>query len=371
MLLTSAIPMKKSIFFCILLSLFSHFRLAGQETKPIISFTQKEFDFGTFPELAGLVVHDFQFTNTGKVPLILNDVKASCGCTTPEWTKEPVLPGKSGNIRVTFNPKNRPGSFSKTIQVNSNADLPVVTLVIKGVVIPAEKIEDVYRFSIGSVRIQTIYAAFGEIYKGSTGKFSIKVMNTSHDTTVQLSFKQLPSYISVKMVPASLGPQQEGRIDMEYASSLQNSWDYVVDRVDLLLNGKTASNNRISITANIKENFDAFTAEEMAAAPVVQFDATNFDFGTAGPDKVIEHVFILTNAGKSNLYIRKVGASCGCTAVQPAKTTIAPGESTQIKTVFNPAGREGNQKKAITVITNDPKRSKTILWLNGIVTPKQ
>ncbi len=74
----------------------------------------------------------FSFTNTGKVPLILNDVKASCGCTTPEWTKEPVLPGKNGTIRVTFNPKNRPGSFSKTIQVNSNADLPVVTLAIRG-----------------------------------------------------------------------------------------------------------------------------------------------------------------------------------------------------------------------------------------------
>lgn len=371
MLLTSVIPMKKSICFFILISLFSHFRLIGQEPKPIISFTQKEFDFGTFPELSGLVVHDFQFTNTGKVPLILNDVKASCGCTTPEWTKEPVLPGKSGSIRVTFNPKNRPGSFSKTIQVNSNADLPVVTLAIQGVVIPAEKIEDVYRFSVGMVRIQTIYAAFGEISKGSTGKFSIKVMNSSHDTTVQLSFKQLPPYITVKMVPASLGPQQEGTIDMEYASALQNNWDYAVDRVDLLVNGKAVPNNRISITANIKENFESLTPEEMAQAPVVQFDETSFDFGTTSPDKIVEHVFILTNTGKSNLYIRKVGASCGCTAVQPAKTTIAPGESTKIKAVFNPAGRDGNQKKAITVITNDPKRSKTILWLNGIVAQKQ
>jgi hypothetical protein len=371
MLLTSLIPMKKSIFFCFLLSLFSLFSLSGQDVKPVISFTQKEYDFGTFPESGGLVIHDFQFTNTGKVPLILHDVKASCGCTTPEWTKEPVLPGKSGSIRVTFNPKNRPGSFSKTIQVNSNAELPVVTLSIEGVVIPAEKIEDVYRFSIGPVRIQTIYAAFGEIYKGSTGKFSIKVLNTSHDTTVRLSFKQLPSYISVKMFPASLGPQQEGRIDMEYASALQNNWDYAVDRVDLLCNGKAAPNNRISITANIRENFGSLTPEEMAQAPVVQFDETSYDFGTTSPDKVIDHVFILTNAGKSNLYIRKVGASCGCTAVQPAKTTIAPGESIKIKTEFNPAGREGNQKKAITVITNDPKRSKTILWLNGIVAQKQ
>jgi hypothetical protein len=366
MLLTSLIPMRKSIFFCILFSLFSHFYLEGQESKPVISFNQKEYDFGTFPESAGLVVHNFQFTNTGKVPLILKDVKASCGCTTPEWTREPVLPGKSGNIRVSFNPKNRPGSFSKTIQVNSNADLPVI-LAVKGVVIPSEKIEDVYHFSIGLIKIETIYAAFGEIYKGATGKFSIKVMNTSHDSTLQLSFRRLPPYLSVKMVPAALGPQQEGRIDMEYSSSLQNNWDYSVDRIDLLINGKSVPENRISVTANIKENFQSLTAEDLALAPVVEYDQTTFDFGTTSPDKVIEHIFTLTNMGKSNLYIRKVGASCGCTAVVPEKTTVAPGESIQIKTVFNPAGREGNQKKAITVITNDPKRSKTILWLNGIV----
>jgi hypothetical protein len=370
MLLTSLIPMRKSIFFCVLFSLFSSFYLEGQEAKPVIFFSQKEHDFGTFPESAGPVVYTFQFTNTGKVPLILKDVKASCGCTTPEWTKEPVLPGKSGKIRVSFNPKNRPGSFSKTIQVNSNADLPVI-LAIKGVVIPSEKIEDVYHFSIGPLRIETIYAAFGEIYKGATGKFSIKVMNTSHDTTQQLSFRQLPPYLSVKMVPSALGPQQEGRIDMEYSSSLQNNWDYSVDRIDLLINGKSMPENRISVTANIKENFQSLTAEELALAPVVEYDQTSYDFGTTSQDKVIEHNFTLTNTGKSNLYIRKVGASCGCTAVVPAKTTIAPGDSTQIKTVFNPAGREGNQKKAITVITNDPKRSKTILWLNGFVDPKK
>ncbi len=371
MLLTPLIPMRKIISFCVLFSLLFHFYLKGQELKPDISFQQKEYDLGTFLESAGSVEHDFRFTNTGKVPLILNNVTASCGCTTSEWSKEPILPGKNGYIRVTFNPKNRPGSFSKTIQINSNANLPVVTLAIKGVVIPAEKLEDVYHFSIGAVRLETIYAAFGEIYKGASGKFSIKVMNTSHDTTVNLSFRQLPPFIRVKMEPGILGPQQEGRIDLEYNSSLQTNWDYTVDRIDLLINGKSVPRNRISITANIKEDFQALTAEDLALAPVVDFDKITYDFGTISQDKVIEHIFNLTNTGKSNLYIRKVGASCGCTAVVPSKTTIAPGETTEIKAVFNPAGREGNQKKAITVITNDPKRSKTVLWLNGIVAQKK
>jgi hypothetical protein len=359
--------MKNSFYLWLVLVLWTSASMMAQDAKPEITFSQKEFDFGTFPESGGPVVHDFIFTNTGKVPLILNDVKASCGCTTPEWTKEPVLPGRTGTIRVKYDPKNRPGSFSKGIQVSSNAVSPMVGLAIKGVVIPAEKMEDVYKYNIGPVHIQTIYAAFGEIYKGSTGKYAIRVMNGSHDSTITLSFSKLPPHIKATMQPKSLAPQQEGNIVLEYVSASQPGWDYTVDRMDLLVNGKMLPNNKISVTANIREDFSQMTPADLEKAPVVDFDELSFDFGTIGQDKQIEHVYTLTNRGKSNLYIRKVGASCGCTAVQPEKTMIPPGKSTAIKVVFNPAGREGNQKKAITVITNDPKHSKVILWLNGTI----
>ena len=76
---------------------------------------------------------------------------------------------------------------------------------------------------------------------------------------------------------------------------------------------------------------------------------------------------MLTNEGKSDLVIRKVSASCGCTAVQPDKQVIAPRESVNIKTVFNSAGKVGNQNKTVTIITNDPKKSKMILWVKGEV----
>jgi hypothetical protein len=362
--------MKLSLTFCFFLCPFFIPRIAGQQVTPVITFTEKEFDFGTFRESEGVITHDFLFTNSGKVPLIINEVKASCGCTTPQWTRQPVLPGKTGTISVSFDPKARPGSFNKTIQVHSNADMPLVTLGIHGVVIPVDRVEDTYKFTIGPLRLQTVYASFGEVYRGSTAQFTIKVMNTSNDKPAQLSFKQLPPHLRAAMAPEVIDPQQEGRIVIDYVSSLQNNWDYAVDRVDLLINGQAFPNNRISVTANIKENFEDLTADDLEKAPVVEFDHTTYDFGTISPDKVVEHIFSLTNNGKSGLIIRKVSASCGCTAVQPAKTLVNPGESTSIKAVFNPAGREGNQKKAITVITNDPKRSKTILWINGIIEKK-
>jgi hypothetical protein len=96
-------------------------------------------------------------------------------------------------------------------------------------------------------------------------------------------------------------------------------------------------------------------------------DDPEFKFGKIKQGDKVEHSYVLTNSGKSDLLIRKVKASCGCTAVQPDKKVIAPGESVNIKTVFNSAGKLGNQNKTVTIITNDPKKSKMILWVKGEV----
>ena len=100
---------------------------------PEATFAKSTYDFGTFSEEKGKVTHVFEFTNTGKEPVILQDVKTSCGCTTPNWTKTPVAPGKKGQVAVTYNSTGRPGQFSKTITVTSNAGES--RLMIKGEVL--------------------------------------------------------------------------------------------------------------------------------------------------------------------------------------------------------------------------------------------
>lgn len=99
---------------------------------PEISFESLEHDYGTIQQAAnGDCV--FTFKNTGNEPLILSDVRKSCGCTTPTWSKEPILPGQNGTINVGYNTNNI-GTFSKTITVISNSINPTVTLTIKGTV---------------------------------------------------------------------------------------------------------------------------------------------------------------------------------------------------------------------------------------------
>ena len=113
--------MKQIIF--IFMAILLATGIASAQNKAVISADETSFDFGTIKEANGNVSHTFKIKNSGDAPLVLTRVIASCGCTTPEWTKEPIAPGKTGDIKITYNPKDRPGPFVKTISVYSNGCL--------------------------------------------------------------------------------------------------------------------------------------------------------------------------------------------------------------------------------------------------------
>ena len=122
--------MKRIIF--IIMAILLATGLARAQKKAVISAEETSFDFGTIKEANGNVSHTFQIKNTGDSPLVLTRVIASCGCTTPEWTKEPIEPGTTGDVTITYNPKNRPGPFVKTISVYSNGKTGSFILTIRG-----------------------------------------------------------------------------------------------------------------------------------------------------------------------------------------------------------------------------------------------
>ena len=104
-----------------------------------IEFAEVSHDFGTIAEKGGPVSHEFTFTNTGNAPLMIVNATASCGCTRPDYPKKPVAAGKTGKIKVTYLPEVRPGEFTKTVTVKTNArKQKKVTLKIKGFVNPAQ-----------------------------------------------------------------------------------------------------------------------------------------------------------------------------------------------------------------------------------------
>ena len=99
---------------------------------PVIKFTEQTHNYGTIQK-GGDGNCEFTFTNEGNEPLILSNVKASCGCTVPTYTKEPIKPGEKGVIDVTYDGTDKfPGHFQKTITIRSNAVNEVVRLTIEG-----------------------------------------------------------------------------------------------------------------------------------------------------------------------------------------------------------------------------------------------
>lgn len=108
---------------------------------PVFKFAEKDntHDFGTIPE-GPKATYAFTFTNTGNAPLIITNAQASCGCTSPEFPKEPILPGKKAKISVTYTSQGHPGPFNKSVYLTSNATGEAkYELFIKGNVTPAAK----------------------------------------------------------------------------------------------------------------------------------------------------------------------------------------------------------------------------------------
>jgi hypothetical protein len=127
----------KNIFFllalvCITKAGFSQQAAAQTAKGDFASFewVEQNHDFGKIKQGVP-VTYEFKFTNSSKVPLIISDARPSCGCTTPDWTKTPVMPGQKGFVKATFNAAVA-GGFNKTITITANVEAGTIPLIIRG-----------------------------------------------------------------------------------------------------------------------------------------------------------------------------------------------------------------------------------------------
>lgn len=345
--------------------------LNAQQQGPHIAFDKVLHDYGKINENDGVSKFNFEFTNTGSTPLIINEVKPSCGCTSSNYTKKPINPGEKGFVSAEYNPKNRPGPFSKTIRVITNSsDNANVVLRIKGEVNPKPRsIEDDYPRIMGPLRFDNTQFAYMNITNKEKKMSTIKFINNSEEV-LQLEMTKIPSFVDVTIKPNTVNPGETGEISATFFGDKANDLGYIRGRMSLKINGDINPRNNIAITAMVKEDFSHLTKEELANAPKIAFENPKFEFEPLTEGEKITHEFKFTNNGKSDLVIRKVHASCGCTAVAPPTKAIKPGESSVIKATFNSRGKHGKQYKTIRIYSNDPENSEATLSIRGEVKKK-
>jgi len=366
-MLKSQTNMKRLLLFLSLLIFGVTVNAQYAQTKMQLSAT--EHDFGTFKEEAGRQAFDFVVTNNGTDPLVISNVVASCGCTTPEWTKQPIPAGGKGKITAIYDPANRPGPFNKTLSVYTNTKPEVIVLTIKGEVTPHEKtVEELFTFPVGAIRFESNHMAFTNVKKTEKKIRVMQLVNTSA-ADVKIEFDGLPAHLSLKANPETLKAGQKGLVEGTYDATLNPNWGNVSDMIKIKLNGVAQENVYYYVSANLVEDFSSLSKEDLLKAPVFKVASTTVELGKIKGSTQNEVEFKFTNEGKSDLLIRHIRSTCGCTAVQQGTQNagIKPGGSSSIKAVFNSGSYVGKVTKAIYVYTNDPKNSEVVLMLNADV----
>lgn len=360
-------------FFHVLLIglVLSSFGVSAQKAKPHMEFGSKIHDFGKFKEEQGKQVYSFEFINKGTSPIIIKNVRSSCGCTSPNWSKAPVAPGQKGFIKATFDPKNRPGPFNKSITVTANTNPTISILRIKGAVTPRVKtIQDSFPRLMAGLRMPNNHLPLTKVKNNEVKEAMVEVYNDT-DSVMTVTFRRVPPHLNIKLVPEKIAPKTRAKIIAVYDASKKRDWGFVTDYLDLMINGTFAPRNRLTISATIVEDFGGLSKDDLANCPKLEFEERVFNFGELKQGEKAEHTFLMKNTGKSDLLIRKTKASCGCTAISPQSKIIKAGESTELKVVFNSRGKRGRQNKRITVITNAPTTSTVSLRVMGnVVMPK-
>jgi hypothetical protein len=277
------------------------------------------------------------------------------------------MPGEKGYLKATFDPINRPGNFNKSIIVRTNAQKSNTLLRIRGEVVPKERtLADKYPRKMGPLRLKSNHLPFVTVKNTEKKVDSLQIINDS-DKIIDVTFTGVPAYLELKTVPDKLMPGQKGIIRGEFDGTTVNDWGFMVERVTVKINGESVPHNSLAYSAKVVEDFSNMTAEQKANAPHVEFENTTYDFGKAEQKESVAHVFKFTNTGNSDLIIRKIRATCGCTAVEPEKSVIPPGESSSFKAIFHIGNRTGAQRKTIYFISNDPDNSTVRLTMKGDV----
>jgi hypothetical protein len=349
-LLFSNYMKKISILFSLCLLSVAVFAQTG-----IMTFEKMSHDFGTVKEELGSVTYDFKFTNTGQSPLIISNVKASCGCTTPDWTKDPVLPGKTGFIRAVYSTANRPGVFNKSLTITANTEPATTSLFINGTVTPKPKSpEEEYPKITGNIRYVSDVLDFGRIATKDTISKEFVLYNVGTAPVTFQAPQGLPKYMTAKIIPLTVGAKQTAKLKITYDPKKKNDLGPVSDQISITTNEPAANKKIFSVKADINEYFPPLSAQALAAAPKIELPGTPVDMGTVKSKSVTTAYIDFTNTGKQDLVIRKVRTSGNNLSAHAEKTTIKAGMKGKIKITYTAGDKPTLESFIVWIYSNDP-----------------
>lgn len=313
-------------------------------------------DLGEIREADGPVTHRFTVRNASDKPVAIVRVGISCGCLTPRFSREPILPGRETAVEITYDPTNRPGTFTKQVGVFSSAGGDALLLVLRGTVKERERsVEEIYPLDLGGgLRAADVTARFAYLYHDGTFHTSVGIVNTSKKTLTLDFVPELRSgFLTVKL-PGRLAPGERAEVALSYCvPGSSGRYGTVQDRLWLRASGVKA---RLPISASgvaVDPEEGIYAMEK----PFSAVDCTTIRFGDVVRGAKVEPlVFTLSNNGTAPLRIRAVENGNGLASCDlRAGDEVPAGEKRQVKVRIDTGGRDyGAAVDYLTVVTNDP-----------------
>ncbi len=328
-------------------------------------------NFGEILEEEGAVDCTFTVKNVGNKAGVIYSVISTCGCTKIQWTKEPIKPGETGKITVTYTNDEGPYPFDKNITVYFSDQKKPVVLKLRGITrAKAIPLEEEYKVRFGDLGIKSPNMKCGNLQQGGMRSNSEYIANLS-DSPMTIKFGDISPELEVNVTPNPIPARSKAELTFSIKAS-RNRWGKQFYYATPIINGrtyrnKTTNSSRFSFWAFTIENFDHLSIEEKDHGPLPMFEESAISFGEIKKGERIQVTFEMSNIGKTSLrfYSLNIDTYKYAHSRIPALAPEEKGSFTvSIDTKRLP---KGEFLAIVSLTTNSPLRPYVNLFISGTI----
>jgi len=320
-------------------------------------------DFGDVSVTDGPLTCTYTVTNDGDEPIAIFEVVSSCGCTNVVWTKEPILPGKSGKVSATYKNEEGPMPFDKTLTVYISGVKRPVILRLRGVVHEKKKsLSELYGAQkLGAFGIKNRQFKTGNLKQGQQVSEQVTVANLGKKS-LQVSWADISPELSLKVEPNPIPVGSTAILTCTVSANPEKygRWLYTATPV---LNGQKADGN-LEITTWTQENFAVLDQATRDNGPIPYFNNSTVNLGVALKGSKLTAEFICTNRGKTALHFFKADAESPALSLAEALTDIASNKKGNVRFTLDTSSLPtGENVIMVSLTTNSPLRPLVNLFV--------
>ena len=352
------------LFFCTGISLAQH--KVGTE----LEFDKLVHNFGDIVHKSGPVSCTFTVKNTGSKPAVIYNVVSTCGCTDVKWTKEPLRPGQTGKVSVTYTNDQGAYPFDKTLTTYTSDSKKPILLKVRGVSTEGRKpLKETYPVAFGPLGLRENDIKCGNLEQGMQKSEAVMVANLS-SKPVKVAFTGVSDFLKISVSPNPIPANSTAEMSFTVTAD-RSLWGKNYYYATPVIDGKTYKNasgdSRLKIWAFTKEDFPKLDQDQKAKGPRPTFRESTYTFGKVKKGAVVEATFTFTNDGKETFRVFKADSDAGKWSCGNIAET-APGGKTSFKVTVDTSDMpKGESMTIVTLTTNSPLRPIVNLFIAGYI----